>query len=160
MKYYKDINTVIGKVRIIEEDGYIIELQINKDFDKNEDILEKDTNILKNTERQLSEYFSGKRNTFDLKLNSKGTDFMKKVWRELLNIPYGETRTYKEIAEKIGNPKGARAVGMANNKNPIPIIIPCHRVIGKNKKLIGYALGLDMKEFLLNLERKNKKTNY
>lgn len=160
MKYYKDINTVIGKVRIIEEDGYIIELQINKDFDKNEDILEKDTNILKNTERQLSEYFSGKRNTFDLKLNSKGTDFMKKVWRELLNIPYGETRTYKEIAEKIGNPKGARAVGMANNKNPIPIIIPCHRVIGKNKKLVGYALGLDMKEFLLNLERKNKKTNY
>lgn len=157
MKYYKDINTVIGKVRIIEEDGYIIELQINKDFDKNEDILEKDTNILKNTERQLSEYFSGKRNTFDLKLNSKGTDFMKKVWRELLNIPYGETRTYKEIAEKIGNPKGARAVGMANNKNPIPIIIPCHRVIGKNKKLVGYALGLDMKEFLLNLERKNKK---
>ncbi len=157
MKYYKDINTVIGKARIIEEDGYIIELQINKDFDKNEDILEKDTNILKNTERQLSEYFSGKRNTFDLKLNSKGTDFMKKVWRELLNIPYGETRTYKEIAEKIGNPKGARAVGMANNKNPIPIIIPCHRVIGKNKKLVGYALGLDMKEFLLNLERKNKK---
>lgn len=157
MKYYKDINTVIGKVRIIEEDGYIIELQINKEFDKNEDILEKDTNILKNTERQLSEYFSGKRNTFDLKLNSKGTDFMKKVWRELLNIPYGETRTYKEIAEKIGNPKGARAVGMANNKNPIPIIIPCHRVIGKNKKLVGYALGLDMKEFLLNLERKNKK---
>ena len=157
MKYYKDINTVIGKVRIIEEDGYIIELQINKDFDKNEDILEKDTNILKNTERQLSEYFSGKRNTFDLKLNSKGTDFMKKVWRELLNIPYGETRTYKEIAEKIGNPKGARAVGMANNKNPIPIIIPCHRVIGKNKKLVGYALGLDMKEFLLNFERKNKK---
>ena len=157
MKYYKDINTVIGKVRIIEEDGYIIELQINKDFDKNEDILEKDTNILKNTERQLSEYFSGQRNTFDLKLNSKGTDFMKKVWRELLNIPYGETRTYKEIAEKIGNPKGARAVGMANNKNPIPIIIPCHRVIGKNKKLVGYALGLDMKEFLLNLERKNKK---
>lgn len=157
MKYYKDINTIIGKVRIIEEDGYIIELQINKDFDKNEDILEKDTNILKNTERQLSEYFSGKRNTFDLKLNPKGTDFMKKVWRELLNIPYGETRTYKEVAEKIGNPKGARAVGMANNKNPIPIIIPCHRVIGKNKKLVGYALGLDMKEFLLNLERKNKK---
>lgn len=157
MKYYKDINTIIGKARIIEEDGYIIELQINKDFDKNEDILEKDTNILKNTERQLSEYFSGKRNTFDLKLNPKGTEFMKKVWMELLNIPYGETRTYKEIAEKIGNPKGARAVGMANNKNPIPIIIPCHRVIGKNKKLVGYALGLDMKEFLLNLERKNKK---
>lgn len=157
MKYYKDINTIIGKVRIIEENGYIIELQINKDFDKNEDILEKDTNILKNTERQLSEYFSGKRNTFDLKLNPKGTEFMKKVWEELLNIPYGETRTYKEIAEKIGNPKGARAVGMANNKNPIPIIIPCHRVIGKNKKLVGYALGLDMKEFLLNLERKNKK---
>ena len=79
---------------------------------------------------------------------------MKKVWDELLNIPYGEVRTYKEIAEKIGNKNASRAVGMANHKNPIPIIIPCHRVIGSNNKLVGYALGLDVKQYLLNLERK------
>ena len=78
----------------------------------------------------------------------------RKVWKQLLNIPYGEVRTYKEIAEKIGNSKASRAVGMANNKNPIPIIIPCHRVIGSNNKLVGYALGLDMKKYLLDLERK------
>ena len=82
---------------------------------------------------------------------------MKKVWDELLKIPYGKTTTYGEIAKNIGNPKASRAVGLANHNNPIPIIIPCHRVIGKNKKLIGYALGLDKKEYLLNLELKNTK---
>ena len=81
---------------------------------------------------------------------------MKKVWKELQKIPYGETRTYKEIAKKVGCEKGARAVGMANNKNPIPIIIPCHRVIGANGKLVGYALGLEMKEQLLELEKNYK----
>ena len=82
---------------------------------------------------------------------------MKKVWKALQEIPYGETRTYKQIAEKIGNPKAVRAVGMANNKNKIPIIIPCHRVIGSNGKLIGYALGLDKKQWLLDLEKNNEK---
>ena len=82
---------------------------------------------------------------------------MKRVWKELIQIPYGETRTYKQIAQKIGNEKASRAVGMANNKNPIPIIIPCHRVIGANNKLVGYALGLDKKEFLLDLEKSNNK---
>ena len=104
--------------------------------------------------KELEEYFKGKRTKFEIPLNPKGTEFMKKVWKELLNIPYGEVRTYKEIAEKIGNSKASRAVGMANNKNPIPIIIPCHRVIGSNNKLVGYALGLDMKKYLLDLERK------
>ena len=87
-----------------------------------------------------------------------GTEFMKKVWKELQKIPYGKTTSYGKIAEKIGNPKASRAVGMANHNNPIPIIIPCHRVIGKNNKMVGYALGIDKKEYLLNLELKVKET--
>ena len=85
----------------------------------------------------------------------KGTEFQQKVWKALQEIPYGETRTYGEIAAAIGNPKAARAVGMANNKNPIGIIIPCHRVVGANGKLVGYAGGMEKKEFLLELERNN-----
>ena len=82
----------------------------------------------------------------------KGTDFQKQVWQALLKIPFGETRSYKQIAEAIGNPKAVRAVGMANNKNPLLIVVPCHRVIGTNGKLVGYAVGLDKKEYLLRLE--------
>ena len=102
---------------------------------------------------QLDEYFRGARKNFDLPLNPAGTEFQRKVWDALLAIPYGETRTYREIAEAAGCPKGFRAVGMANNKNPIAIIIPCHRVIGSNGKLVGYASGLGRKEALLALER-------
>lgn len=102
--------------------------------------------------KQLFEYFSGKRKNFDLKLNPQGTDYQKKIWKELQNIPYAELYTYKQIAEKIGNPKASRAVGMANSKNPIPIIIPCHKVVGKNGKLTGFAFGLAVKEKLINLE--------
>jgi methylated-DNA-[protein]-cysteine S-methyltransferase len=102
--------------------------------------------------RQLGEYFSGKRRKFDIPLNPSGTEFQQAVWEALLSIPYGETRSYKQVAEMVGNPKGSRAVGMANNKNPISIIIPCHRVIGSNGALIGYAGGLDMKKGLLELE--------
>jgi len=103
--------------------------------------------------RQLEAYFSGKLKSFDLRLAPEGTEFQKSVWRALCKIPYGETRTYKDIAESIGNPKAYRAVGLANNRNPISIIIPCHRVIGSNGKLTGYACGLDIKAFLLNLEQ-------
>ena len=95
----------------------------------------------------------GKRKEFDLPLLLKGTPFQKQVWEALLNIPFGETRSYKQIAEAIGNPKAVRAVGMANNKNPLLIVVPCHRVIGANGKLVGYAVGLDKKEFLLKLEK-------
>lgn len=90
---------------------------------------------------------------FDLPLDARGTEFQKKVWNELLRIPYGETKSYKDIAVAIGNEKACRAIGMANNKNPIPIIIPCHRVIGSNGKLVGYAGGLNVKEKLLNIEK-------
>ena len=105
---------------------------------------------------QLNEYFAGTRKSFDLPLKFDGTEFQNRVWRELQNIPYGKTISYKELAEKTGNIKACRAVGMANNKNPLPIIIPCHRVVGSNGKLTGYAGGLEVKKFLLELEQEYK----
>ena len=106
----------------------------------------------KELEKQLMEYMRGERKSFSIPLNPKGTQFQKKVWNELLKIPYGEVRTYGEIAEAVGCTKGARAVGLACNKNPIIILIPCHRVVGKNGKLTGYACGIDVKEKFLSLE--------
>jgi O-6-methylguanine DNA methyltransferase len=103
--------------------------------------------------REIMEYLAGKRRAFDFPMRTSGTAFQEKVWRALGEIPYGETRTYGQIAEMIGNPKASRAVGMANNKNPIWIAIPCHRVVGANGALVGYAGGLDMKQALLALER-------
>ena len=108
--------------------------------------------VLQETERQLDEYFSGKRKTFSIPLDFNGTDFQKAVWNALLTIPYGETRSYGEIAVQLGNPKAVRAVGAANGKNPISIIAPCHRVIGSNGKLTGFAGGLEAKSLLLRLE--------
>ncbi|HWQ48128.1 MAG TPA: methylated-DNA--[protein]-cysteine S-methyltransferase [Methanosarcina sp.] len=108
--------------------------------------------FFKEVTRQLEAYFSGKLEFFDLNLAPEGTDFQKSVWKALCEIPYGETRTYKEIAVSVGKPRAYRAVGLANNRNPIAIIIPCHRVIGSDGKLTGYASGLDIKEFLLRLE--------
>lgn len=102
---------------------------------------------------QLLEFFSGKRTSFDFEYELRGTDFQKKVWNALCDIPYGETRSYKDIAIAIGNPKASRAVGNANNKNPITIVVPCHRVIGANGKLVGYAGGLEMKQKLLTIEK-------
>ena len=102
--------------------------------------------------QQLAEYLSGKRKAFNLKLAPKGTAFQQAVWKELLKIPYRQTRTYKQLAIAIGKPKAARAVGMALNKNPIPLIIPCHRVIGSNGNLTGFALGLEAKRWLLEME--------
>lgn len=151
--YRKIIDSPIGKIEIIEENDKITEINILKNI-KTNSIRQENTELLTKTEKQLKEYFKGKRTEFTIPLNPKGTNFMKRVWNELINIPYGEVRTYKEIAKKIGNENASRAVGMANHKNPIPIIIPCHRVIGSNNKLVGYALGLDIKQYLLNLERK------
>ncbi len=108
--------------------------------------------ILYETERQVLEYFSGVRQVFDLPLAPQGTPFQREVWAALQRIPYGRTATYGAVAKEIGNPKASRAVGMANNKNPIGIIIPCHRVIGADGSLVGYASGLDKKAFLLKME--------
>ena len=109
--------------------------------------------ILKQTEKQLIEYFSGIRKKFELKKKYTGTDFQIKVWKALERIPYGKTVSYEDIAKKTGKPKASRAVGNANNKNKISIIIPCHRVIAKNGKLAGYGGGVDKKEYLLEFER-------
>lgn len=105
---------------------------------------------------QIQEYLAGKRTRFDLPLAPEGTAFQKQVWRALEDIPYGQTRSYQQVAEAIGNPRAMRAVGGANNKNPLPILIPCHRVIGANGDLVGYASGLQIKRFLLDLEAKNR----
>jgi methylated-DNA-[protein]-cysteine S-methyltransferase len=102
--------------------------------------------------QQLREFFAGQRQTFELNLNPAGTAFQQSVWQQLRAIPFGELHSYKDIATALGNPKASRAVGMANNKNPIPIIIPCHRVIGADKKLVGYAYGLPLKKQLIELE--------
>lgn len=110
-------------------------------------------NFFSDTIREIKEYFQGIRREFTIKLSPTGTDYQKKVWKELTKIPYGELNTYKDIAIKIGNPKGARAIGMANSKNPLPLIIPCHRVIGVNGRLTGFAYGLEIKEKIINFEK-------
>lgn len=144
-------DTPVGKLCIGEEQGCITRVTWSKI--PGEYVLEETEGILA-CKNQLEEYFAGERRAFDLPLAPKGTAFQQKVWRALTEIPYGETRTYGEIAAAIGNPKAARAVGMANNKNPIGILIPCHRVIGADGKLVGYAGGMEKKAFLLELETK------
>jgi methylated-DNA-[protein]-cysteine S-methyltransferase len=108
------------------------------------------------TVEQLTEYFEGKRTRFDVQLDVEGTPFQKAVWNELLRIPYGETRTYGEIAKAIGRPGAARAVGLANHDNPIAVVIPCHRVLGRDGSLTGYAGGIHLKAQLLSIERRSR----
>lgn len=145
-------NSIIGDIFISADENFLLSVQfVNHNFIEN-----KENKIIRQTKKQLDEYFRGKRKKFELPLNPKGTEFQKKVWLQLMKIPYGKTATYKDIATLIGNTNASRAVGNANNKNPIAIIIPCHRVIGSNNKLTGYAGGLDKKEKLLNLEKNNK----
>lgn len=131
---------------------------INIQFTQPQKALLQTTELLSMATIQLDEYFQGKRTTFSLPFKLTGTPFQLAVWKELQNIPYGQTTSYKEISQKINKPKAYRAVGMANNKNPLPIIIPCHRVIGSNGKLIGYAGGLNLKNYLLELEKSH--TNF
>ena len=149
--YRKVIPLPIGKLMLEEQNGCLIRIAFEHDIPS--DIVLSETPLLNQTADELKEYFSGKRREFDLPLAPVGTDFQKQVWSALCKIPYGETMTYGQIAALISNPKASRAVGMANHNNPIPIIIPCHRVIGANGKLIGYAGGLGIKETLLKLEK-------
>lgn len=109
-------------------------------------------NVLKECIKQLGEYFQGNRQQFDIKVDLQGTEFQKQVWLELMNIPFGKTASYHEIAQRIGSPNASRAVGLTNNRNKIPIVIPCHRVIGADGKLVGYGGGLWRKEWLLKME--------
>jgi methylated-DNA-[protein]-cysteine S-methyltransferase len=154
--YYDIIESPIGPILLAgneEELKYLIILKGEKRIEIPEDWV-KNKEFFREAARQLEAYLSGKLESFDLKLAPEGTGFQKTVWKTLCEIPYGETRTYKEIAVSIGKPRAYRAVGLANNRNPIAIIIPCHRVIGSDGKLTGYASGLDVKEFLLRLEEK------
>lgn len=116
-----------------------------------------ETPLIKKASKQLNEYLAGQRCDFDLPLQALGTEFQKKVWAELQKIPYGEVRSYKQLAIMAGNAKACRAVGMANNKNPLAIVVPCHRIIGSNGKLVGYAGGLNVKSALLELEQSSLK---
>ena len=144
-------NTKIGKLKIEYENDVLTGIAYTEN-EKEQGIR---SELSDKTVLQLEEYFDGRRKEFDIPIKLRGTEFQKKVWNELLKIPYGATVSYKDIAIKIGNPKACRAVGMANHNNPILIIVPCHRVINKNKKLGGYALGLDLKRRLLELEKEN-----
>ena len=146
-------DTEIGTIKISEKEGKIIGLVFSDSKKENE--IEKETDYIRKTYLQLIEYLSGKRKNFGIEIEMIGTEFQKKVWKELLNIPYGETRSYKDIATAIGNKKACRAVGNANNKNPIAIIVPCHRVVGSNGGMTGYAGGIDIKEKLLKIEKCN-----
>lgn len=143
--------TPIGNITLTEDKGCIIECRLGKT-----NMITKPTSLLKKARHQLEEYFSGRRKEFSLPLAPKGTPFQQQVWQALQHISYGQTASYKDIAQAIKNPQAYRAVGMANNKNPIMIIIPCHRVIGVKGSLVGYAGGLAIKQFLLNLEQNNK----
>ena len=155
MKKVYYYNSYLGKIGIAEENNKITDVFFENDKLEGKYIIN-ETDVLRQAALQLEEYFQGKRKTFSLDLAPEGTDFMKKVWKELSNIPYGQTVCYKDIAIAIGNEKACRAVGMANNRNPIPIFIPCHRVIGKNGALVGYSSGVDIKVKLLELESSYK----
>lgn len=138
----------LGVVKIVGYANGISEINILDEGEVSDSI----PNDLEQAVIQLQEYFEGKRTHFDLKLNPKGTDFQQSVWQELLNIPYGETLSYMELSKKIGDVKAIRAVAAANGKNPLWIVIPCHRVIGTDGSLTGYAGGLWRKKWLLELE--------
>ena len=148
------VQTPVGELELMEDGKGICSLSFGAS-PESEDVLEEETPLLAEAKKQLEEYFAGKRKAFELPLSLDGTEFQMRDWEELLRIPYGETRSYGEIAKAIGCPKGSRAVGMANRNNPIAVIVPCHRVIGANGSLTGYAgknKALDIKEYLLKLE--------
>jgi methylated-DNA-[protein]-cysteine S-methyltransferase len=155
--YFKIMDSPVGKIKLVAGNKGLSAILWEKEDPTRvplKKLIEKnDHPVLLETERQLQEYFKGARKSFLLELDFNGTDFQKKVWKALLEIPYGETRTYGQIAKQLGDPKSVRAVGAANGKNPISIIAPCHRVIGASGKLTGFAGGLKNKALLLNLEK-------
>jgi len=159
MRYKCYLRTPIGMLGIEEEDGAVTALYLKEEClsegcaDENQENQISESVLLRKVSAQLTEYFEGRRKEFDIPINPQGTEFQKKVWKTLCDIPYGETRTYGDIAVQIGNSKATRAVGGANNKNPIMLLIPCHRVIGADGSLTGFGCGLNVKECLLNLEK-------
>ena len=149
MIYSKTIDSPIGKLGLYADEKNLLKI-IFCEAGENESTNE----ILEKTSQQLQEYFAGKRKEFSVPLKLEGTEFRKEVWSELQKIPFGETISYQKLAERIGSIKKARAVGNANHYNPIPIIVPCHRVVRKSGNLGGFGGGLEVKEYLLELEKK------
>lgn len=149
-------NEILGLIAIVEEKDGISAIEFLRDNkDRVAQLKNKnESQLTKECKKQLEEYFSGKRKEFNIKLDIIGTDFQVSAWKAMQKIPYGKTISYSEEAKMAGNEKAVRAIGAANGRNKIPIIIPCHRVVGKNGKLVGYTGGLDIKEYLLKLEKK------
>ncbi|NLL75261.1 MAG: methylated-DNA--[protein]-cysteine S-methyltransferase [Erysipelothrix sp.] len=148
--YIYTYQTKIGPITIHESNNKITKILINEKNSVNTE----ESNLTKQTIKEINEYLDHKRTDFTIPLDPQGTDHQIKVWNELKKIPYSETRTYKELATSLGNPNASRAIGSACGKNPIMIIVPCHRVIGTNGKLTGYAGGIGVKEKLIDLETK------
>ena len=149
MKQILIVSSPVGPLTLTQEDQALTGLHFGEHPQQG---AEGPTPLLEKAARQLEEYFAGQRKEFSLPLAPKGTEFQLRVWQALLQIPYGETRSYGELAAMVGNPKACRAVGGANHRNPLSILIPCHRVVGTKGNLTGYAGGLAIKEFLLKLE--------
>jgi methylated-DNA-[protein]-cysteine S-methyltransferase len=154
---YETFHSPVGKLKLVASDKGLIAVLWENDKPNRVrlgELVKKHSHpVLMEAERQLGEYFEGKRRSFSVALDMRGTPFQKNVWEALLAIPFGETRSYRDIAKKLGNPEATRAVGAANGRNPISIIVPCHRVIGLNGKLRGFAGGLETKARLLELEQ-------
>ena len=152
----KTMKSPVGKLKLVATDQGLAAILWENDNPKRVPLSpieeSKAHPVLLETERQLAEYFSGDRKKFSLPFDCTGTEFQKKVWQALATIPFGETRSYREIAQQIGRPKAVRAVGAANGRNPLSIVVPCHRVIGADGKLTGFAGGLETKATLLQLE--------
>jgi methylated-DNA-[protein]-cysteine S-methyltransferase len=158
----KFTDSPVGRLKLVASRDGLVAILWGRDKPSQADVelgeMQRDDGdrVLMETERQLREYFEGKRREFSLRLDMRGTSFQKDVWEALLGIPYGETRSYGQIAKQIGRPSASRAVGAANGANPIPIVVPCHRVIGSTGKLTGFGGGLDVKEKLLGIESQGK----
>ncbi len=158
---YKVIESPIGKLKLVASDKGLVAILWENDSPRrvrlSELVADEQHPVIVETERQLGEYFAGRRKAFSVALDMRGTRFQKDVWEALLAIPFGETRSYGQLAKQLGNPQATRAVGAANGRNPISIIVPCHRVIGSSGKLTGFAGGLETKANLLSLEERDER---
>ena len=154
MTYFHTYTINKYKITIVGDHSGITQLMVHnntRNYDINPEWKDS-AEIFVKTHQQLEEYFNGKRKIFDLELNPKGTPYQQKVWLALQNIPYGHLQSYKDIANALGDSNASRAIGLANNRNPIPIIVPCHRVVGSNGKMMSYAFGIEMKRDLIEME--------
>ena len=156
-RYFLRIESPVGKLMLLASEDKLLEIKFSSSI-KNDELSENveennELPVFIDTEVQLNDYFRGKRNSFSIPIVLNGTEFQQKVWKQLQLIPFGETISYQELAERVGDKKKARAVGNANGKNPIPIIVPCHRVIAKDGRLGGFGGGVQVKRYLLELER-------